>query len=142
MPTRISASSRCRADRLSTKCRRGDQPHRARRRYGAPHLYRPRSPKNILTQIETGELEQPGIKEADYDPTVWKFSQSLPGQDQYTVPSTSTPTQWCTTREMLATTGLPVPTTLDEWQDVNNGRPAPASSAITPLRSATARRSL
>jgi multiple sugar transport system substrate-binding protein len=69
--------------------------------------------KNILTPFETGELEAAGIKEADYDPTVWKFTQ-YQGK-QYTVPLDIHCHAMMHNKKLLADNGLQVPTTTDEW---------------------------
>jgi multiple sugar transport system substrate-binding protein len=69
--------------------------------------------KNILSPFETGELEAAGIKEADYDPTVWKFTQ-YQGK-QYTVPLDIHLHAMLHNKKILADNGLQVPTTLDEW---------------------------
>jgi len=69
--------------------------------------------KNILTPFETGELDAAGIKEADYDPTVWKFTQ-YQGK-QYTVPLDIHLHALLYNKKILSDNGLQVPTTLDEW---------------------------
>jgi multiple sugar transport system substrate-binding protein len=69
--------------------------------------------KNILTPFETGELEAAGIKAADYDPTVWKFTE-YEGK-QYTVPLDIHCHAMLYNKKILADNGLQVPTTLDEW---------------------------
>ena len=69
--------------------------------------------KNILTPFETGELDAAGIKEADYDPTVWQFTQ-YQGK-QYTVPLDIHCHAMLHNKKILADNGLQVPTTTDEW---------------------------
>jgi multiple sugar transport system substrate-binding protein len=69
--------------------------------------------KNILTPFETGELEAAGIKEPDYDPTVWKFTQ-YQGK-QYTVPLDIHCIAMLHNKKILADNGLKVPTTTDDW---------------------------
>jgi multiple sugar transport system substrate-binding protein len=73
----------------------------------------PFADKNILSPFETGELEAAGIKEADYDPTVWKFTQ-YQGK-QYTVPLDIHLHAMVYNKKILSDNGLQVPTTLDEW---------------------------
>jgi multiple sugar transport system substrate-binding protein len=73
----------------------------------------PFADKNILSSFETGELEAAGIKEADYDPTVWKFTQ-YQGK-QYTVPLDIHCHAMLYNKKILADNGLQVPTTHDEW---------------------------
>jgi len=69
--------------------------------------------KNILAPFETGELDAAGIKEADYDPTVWKFTQ-YQGK-QYTVPLDIHCHAMLHNKKILADNGLQVPTTTEEW---------------------------
>jgi multiple sugar transport system substrate-binding protein len=73
----------------------------------------PFADKNILSPFETGELEAAGIKEADYDPTVWKFTQ-YQGK-QYTVPLDIHCHAMLYNKKILADNGLQVPATHDEW---------------------------
>jgi multiple sugar transport system substrate-binding protein len=69
--------------------------------------------KNILSPFETGELEAAGIKEADYDPTVWKFTQ-YQGK-QYTVPLDIHLHAMVYNKKILSDNSLQVPATLDDW---------------------------
>lgn len=72
--------------------------------------------KNMLSAIEPGELETAGIKAADYDPTVWQFTQ-YQGK-QYTVPLDIHCHAMLYNKKILADNNLQVPTTLDEWTNV------------------------
>jgi multiple sugar transport system substrate-binding protein len=69
--------------------------------------------KNILSPIEASELDAAGIKAADYDPTVWNFTQ-YQGK-QYTVPLDIHCHTLLYNKKILSDNGLQVPTTLDEW---------------------------
>jgi multiple sugar transport system substrate-binding protein len=69
--------------------------------------------KNILTPIDAGELDVAGIKAADYDPTVWNFTQ-YQGK-QYTIPLDIHAHAMLYNKKILSDNGLQVPTTHDEW---------------------------
>jgi multiple sugar transport system substrate-binding protein len=69
--------------------------------------------KNILTPIDSGELDVAGIKAADYDPTVWNFTQ-YQGK-QYTIPLDIHCHAMLYNKKILADNGLTVPKTHDEW---------------------------
>ncbi len=63
--------------------------------------------KNILSPIDVGELDVAGIKTADYDPTVWNFTQ-YQGK-QYTVPLDIHCHAMLYNKKILADNGLQVP---------------------------------
>ena len=69
--------------------------------------------KNILTPIDSGELDVAGIKAADFDSTVWNFTQ-YQGK-QYTVPLDIHCHAMVYNKKILSDNGLQVPTTHDEW---------------------------
>jgi multiple sugar transport system substrate-binding protein len=69
--------------------------------------------KNILSVIDPGELDVAGIKAADYDQTVWGFTQ-YQGK-QYTVPLDIHCHAMLYNKKILADNGLKVPETLDDW---------------------------
>jgi multiple sugar transport system substrate-binding protein len=72
--------------------------------------------KNILSPLDAGELDTAGIKAADYDPTVWSFTQ-YQGK-QYTIPLDIHCHAMLYNKKILADNNLQVPTTLDEWTNV------------------------
>jgi multiple sugar transport system substrate-binding protein len=69
--------------------------------------------KNILTPIDAGELDVAGIKAADYDSTVWNFTQ-YQGK-QYTIPLDIHCHAMLYNKKILSDNGLQVPKTHDEW---------------------------
>ena len=69
--------------------------------------------KNILTPIDAGELDVANIKAADFEPTVWNFTQ-YQGK-QYTVPLDIHCHAMVYNKKILSDNGLQVPTTHDEW---------------------------
>jgi multiple sugar transport system substrate-binding protein len=72
--------------------------------------------KNILSVIDPGELDTAGIKAADYDPTVWGFTQ-YQGK-QYTVPLDIHCHAMLYNKKILSDNGVQVPATLDDWSAV------------------------
>lgn len=73
--------------------------------------------KNVLSPLTNDELSQVGIKQEDFDPTVWKFTQ-YQGQ-QYTVPLDIHLHAMLYNKALLGQAGYSKPpTTLDEWMDV------------------------
>lgn len=76
----------------------------------------PFATKRILSPLEPAELEQAGIHAADFDPTVWKFTQY--DGAQYTVPLDIHCHAMLYNKKLLAAAGADVPTTLDQWDSV------------------------
>ena len=77
----------------------------------------PFASKNVLSPLTTDELSQVGIKEEDFEPTVWKFTQ-YQGQ-QYTVPLDIHLHAMLYDKALLTQAGFSKPpTTLDEWMEV------------------------
>ncbi|MFO7170111.1 MAG: extracellular solute-binding protein [Chloroflexota bacterium] len=72
--------------------------------------------KNMLDPIEPADLADAGINAADYDPTVWQFTQ-YQGK-QYTVPLDIHCHAMLYNKRILADNDLEVPQTLDEWTHV------------------------
>jgi multiple sugar transport system substrate-binding protein len=73
--------------------------------------------KNVLSPLTPEELNQVGIKQEDFDQTVWKFTQ-YQGQ-QYTVPLDIHLHAMLYNKALLSQAGFSKPpTTLDEWSDV------------------------
>jgi multiple sugar transport system substrate-binding protein len=77
----------------------------------------PFAARNVLSPLESAELEQSGIKAEDYDPTVWEFTKFR--DQQYTIPIDIHCFALLHNLKLLEGVGLGVPTTLDEWQAVN-----------------------
>lgn len=75
----------------------------------------PFAAKNVLSPLTTDELNQVGIKEEDFDPTVWKFTQ-YQGQ-QYTIPLDIHAHAMMYNKALFSKAGLKPPTTTDEWLD-------------------------
>src|SRR5262245_32277083 len=69
--------------------------------------------KNILSPMEPDELITASIDAANYDPTVWQFTQ-YQGK-QYTVPLDIHCHAMLYNKKILSDNGLQPPTTLDEW---------------------------
>ena len=77
----------------------------------------PFAAKNVLTPLTSDELNQVGIKQEDFDPNVWKFTQ-YEGQ-QYTVPLDIHLHAMLYNKKLLGDAGFAKPpATLDEWLDV------------------------
>jgi multiple sugar transport system substrate-binding protein len=76
----------------------------------------PFASKGVLSELTQSELDQVGIAQADFDPTVWKFTQ-YQGK-QYTVPLDIHSHAMMYDKAILAKNNLKVPTTLDEWMNV------------------------
>ena len=77
----------------------------------------PFASKNVLSPLTGDELSQVGIKQEDFDPTVWKFTQ-YQGQ-QYTVPLDIHLHAMLYDKALLTQAGFSKPpTTLDEWMEV------------------------
>ncbi|ACZ43109.1 extracellular solute-binding protein family 1 [Thermobaculum terrenum ATCC BAA-798] len=72
--------------------------------------------KNVLSELQTTELEEAGIKAEDYYPEVWKFTQ-FEGK-QYTVPLDMHCHAMLYNKKILQDNNVSVPTTLDEWTAV------------------------
>ena len=77
----------------------------------------PFASRNVLSPLETSELEQSGIVAADYDPTVWEFTKFR--DQQYTIPIDIHCFALLHNNALLEAAGLGVPTTLEEWAAVN-----------------------
>jgi multiple sugar transport system substrate-binding protein len=77
----------------------------------------PFAAKNVLSPLTADELNQVGIKQEDFDQTVWKFTQ-YQGQ-QYTVPLDIHLHAMLYNKALLKQAGFDKPpTTLDEWSNV------------------------
>ena len=75
----------------------------------------PFAAKNVLSPLTSDELSQVGIKQEDFDQTVWKFTQ-YQGQ-QYTIPLDIHAHAMLYNKALFASAGLQPPTTTDEWLD-------------------------
>ena len=69
--------------------------------------------KNMLDPVEPADLASAGINAADYDPTVWQFTQ-YQGK-QYTVPLDIHCHAMLYNKKILADNDLEVPQTLADW---------------------------
>ncbi|MBV9174782.1 MAG: extracellular solute-binding protein [Chloroflexi bacterium] len=73
--------------------------------------------KNVLTPLTPDELNQVGIKQEDFDQTVWKFTQYQ--DQQYTVPLDIHLMALVYNKALLSQAGFSKPpATLDDWMDV------------------------
>jgi multiple sugar transport system substrate-binding protein len=70
--------------------------------------------KNMLSPLEPDELTAAGIRQEDYDPTVWEFTQ-FEGK-QYTIPLDIHCHAMLYNKKLLSDAGLQPPTTLQEWE--------------------------